>query len=346
MPLTEKWSPRRPDGVIRAARAAMQGRFGRRERAVTAIAAAAIVIVVVGFLYIRPAVVASRVSGAAARPSPTLGPSPWNQPCPPTGLTLSGIFQECASVDIGMSCPAGSFDLARVLRLHGAKHDFILYIEVNGAYRGPGTYVLAPWPHDTLGRPDGVAKVALRDWSSGQFWQSAAGSLTVAGEEAGWLYAGLGASTYSTVDVQINVSGWWSCSQARLPGPRGGASPCLPTAGEPALLDRLTSAGIHVDAASASVSTALFPKAASVCLLDVGSSSFEAAFFNERSSAAAVRVCSSRSGTRYLYVVDGQTVDSSRELYWSVADAFVVWTDSPSLDTSLADSLKATRPRC
>ena len=251
-------------------------------------------------------------------------------------MSLTGIFQECLSVDIGMSCPSGTLAQMRVMRMHGTKNDFILYVQVD-AYRGPGTYALA----------DGVGHVALREWSSGQIWESAAGSVTIAqGEESGWLYAGLGASNYSTADVKLNAAGWWSCSQARLPPPRGGGSACLPTAGEPALLDRLAANGIYVDAASTTTFEPLFPAAASVCLMDVGRDSFTVAFFNAGPSAAAVRICESRSGTRYLYSVDDVTVDSNRQLFWSLSGAFVLWTESAALDASLTRALNAKRPRC
>ena len=97
--------------------------------------------------------------------------------------------------------------------LHGTRDDFLLYIEVNGAYHGPGSYALAPWPHASLGVPDGVAKVAIREYVSGRLWESSAGSVTIdQSEEYGHVYAGLGASTYSPVDVELNIAGWWSCS--------------------------------------------------------------------------------------------------------------------------------------
>jgi hypothetical protein len=55
--------------------------------------------------------------------------------------------------------------------------------------------------------------VAVREWNTGELFESTAGSLTIdKSEESGWVYAGLGASPYSPVDVQLNVSGWWSCS--------------------------------------------------------------------------------------------------------------------------------------
>ncbi|MFI5111019.1 MAG: hypothetical protein ACHP78_19525, partial [Terriglobales bacterium] len=113
----------------------------------------------------------------------------------------------------GQSCPTGSFDQPRVVLLHGTKDDFLLYIEVNGAYHGPGTYALTPWPHANLGVADGVAKVALREHTTGALWESSAGSLMIGqSEEFGWVYAGLGASENSPVDVALNIAGWWSCS--------------------------------------------------------------------------------------------------------------------------------------
>jgi hypothetical protein len=155
------------------------------------------------------------VSPAASRPSPS--PSvvafPAILSCPPTELKLTGVFDECASIDKGQSCPSGSFDRARVVLLHGTKDDFLLYVEVNGAYNGPGTYALAPWPHASLGVPDGVAKVALREYTTGALWESSAGSVMIGpSEESGWVYAGLGASPSSPVDVSLNIAGWWSCS--------------------------------------------------------------------------------------------------------------------------------------
>jgi hypothetical protein len=329
----------------------MKGISGRLKRALVVIAVSVVIVLTAGLVYLREGSTLAGRTAANSTPtpkaSPRVGASPWNQPCPPTELSLTGIFNECASVNVGMSCPSGSFDQARVLRLHGTKDDFILYVEVNGSYHGPGTYALAPWPSDTLGKPDGVAKVAIREWSSGTLFESAAGSLTIdTSEESGWVYAGLGASSYSTVDVKLNIAGWWSCSQAQLPPARSGATACLPTGGEATMLQQLAKAGLSVDAASASVASAFFPLAASVCLMDVGSESFEAAFFEQRSLAAAVRVCESRSGSRYLYRVGGRTMDSAYKLYWSVAGDALIWTQSSNLDISLRRDLNGVPPPC
>jgi len=128
-------------------------------------------------------------------------------------MKFTRTFNECATVDKGLNCPFGSFSQARIFCMHGTKDDFILYVEVDGNYHGPGTYALAPWPHDSLGVPDGVAKVAVREYVTGRLWESSAGSLTVENlENGGFVYAGLGPSANSPVQVELNIACWWSCS--------------------------------------------------------------------------------------------------------------------------------------
>jgi hypothetical protein len=189
-------------------------------RRVLVIAAAILAVALVSLIYLIPRQ-SNVASGPQASPGLRKGPPPlqptptslWNSPCPPTELSLSGAFQECASIAQSLSCPTGTFDNVRVVRLHGTKHDFLLYVEVNRAYHGPGTYALAPWPHATLGAPDGVAKVAIREFGTGKLWESSAGSLMIDKlEDGGYVYAGLGASSYSPVDVELNIAGWWSCT--------------------------------------------------------------------------------------------------------------------------------------
>src|SRR6266540_2128845 len=76
-----------------------------------------------------------------------------------------------------------------------------------------------------------------------------------------------------------------------FPSPRAGAPACPPTANQQGLVTRLAEGGITVTAVSASTGEALFPEARSVCLLDVDTASFEAAFFIDASAASAVHVC-------------------------------------------------------
>jgi hypothetical protein len=160
-----------------------------------------------------PSGVAVQSSPTLRRPGPPSSQEPFANGCPSTELRFTGVFDECVAIDKGQACPSGSFDQARVVLLHGTRDDFLLYVEVNGAYHGPGTYALTPWPHAALGVPDGVAKVAIREYVTGRLWESSAGSVTIDNsEEYGHVYAGLGASTYSPVDVELNIAGWWSCS--------------------------------------------------------------------------------------------------------------------------------------
>lgn len=137
-----------------------------------------------------------------------------------------------------------------------------------------------------------------------------------------------------------------SPTPSQLPSPRFGGPACPLTAAESTLLERLAEGGIKVTAASASTGQVLFRQAASVCLMDVGNDSFEVAFFADNSAASGVRVCESRSGSRYLYHVDGQTVDSAYPLYWSVSADLLIWTNSSDLDASLRRALSGVRPQC
>ncbi|MGH9209034.1 MAG: hypothetical protein ACRD1G_21240 [Acidimicrobiales bacterium] len=96
----------------------------------------------------------------------------------------------------------------------------LLYIELKGTYIVPGTYDLPPWQFG-LGTND-VPKVALLQSSTGTFWESVAGVLTVTGGNgrSGNLSAILQASSASlqasdggTVlpGPTLSVDGPWSC---------------------------------------------------------------------------------------------------------------------------------------
>ncbi len=182
-------------------------------RAIGVMSGSAVLILVAGLVYLRGDVSVPRLAGA---PVPAASASPWNGTCPPTELKVTGAFMECATNWQGMFCPA-SFDQVKTIRLHGPSNDFILYVEIYGGYHGPGTYQLRPWPHPGLGVDDGVAKVALREWYSGQFFQSVSGSLVVDDlENSGFVHAGLGAEPVlvdgTPAKVDVNLSGWWTCS--------------------------------------------------------------------------------------------------------------------------------------
>lgn len=158
------------------------------------------------------------------RQAPVAAPQPagpavsWNGTCPTTQLVMTGAFVGCSVIQQVEYCPR-TFEQAKVLRLHGAQNDFLLYIEIYGAYHGPGTYQLKPWPHPGLGEDDGVAKVAVREYDSGQYWQSVSGWLTVEpGEMNGSLSTGLGKDPVlpqgydSPMQIDLNLAGRWSCA--------------------------------------------------------------------------------------------------------------------------------------
>ena len=67
--------------------------------------------------------------------------------------------------------------LSGQLLLTGRHNSFLLYIEIEGSYAGPGVYELSPWVHG-LGEKD-APKAAIREYTTWAFWQSVAGVLGV-----------------------------------------------------------------------------------------------------------------------------------------------------------------------
>jgi hypothetical protein len=184
-------------------------------------AASALVVLGVGIYFVHHSVESAASSVQVAATGNT---------CATSAVRLSGVLEDCLSGVGGISCPSGSFDHDRVFRYRGATDQFVLYVEVNGAYHGPATYPLAPWPDASLGAPDGVAKVALRRWTDGMLWRSTTGWLTIdPDEESGWVYAGMQVAGDQTsgpairalstnrpvnaaLGVQLSIAGPWSCA--------------------------------------------------------------------------------------------------------------------------------------
>ena len=184
----------------------------RISRGLLVIAVAVIAVAIASLLYLSP----HKSNAAAARPSvsPTrlksATPPPSELTCPPTELKITGVFEECAAVDKGQLCLPSQPNPLWVVLLHGTKHDFVLYVEVDGVYHGPGTYVLTPLAA-------GTARVGVRESISGQLWESSAGSVAIidlgnGGGWGGWIYAGLGPTSNSPVQTELNLAGWWACS--------------------------------------------------------------------------------------------------------------------------------------
>lgn len=168
----------------------------------------------------------------------TPGPTPTPLDCPSNEVALAGAFNECAktSADADSTCSVSGHVLEMVLRLGGAGPDvFLLYIELNGAFAGPGTssYALPGWPHP-LGTQGDVPKVAVQQdgtsaywqlvggvpvqrYDTDAWWQSVAGILTVTGSDgrSGTVSAILerSATDNSTVPgATLSLNGPWSCS--------------------------------------------------------------------------------------------------------------------------------------
>ena len=154
-----------------------------RGKAILVISASVVVVALVLSLVNRGVLNLSRHS-PPQRTTSSSNPSPAPvRGCQPNQLQLVGAFNSCAD-EAGSAAPACSpgpageaFDGQGHLR--DRNYRYILYLEVDGGYLGPGTYSLAPWPHQGLGEHDGIAKVAVREFTSGAFWQSVAGSLTI-----------------------------------------------------------------------------------------------------------------------------------------------------------------------
>ena len=109
---------------------------------------------------------------------------------------------------------------------------FLLYIEINGNYSGPGLYDLPPWPH-AMGTKYDPPKVAVQQDGTSEFWQlmngvriqnygtddywhSVAGILNVSGTDgrSGTVSAilDLASGNSSTVlGSDLSISGPWSC---------------------------------------------------------------------------------------------------------------------------------------
>ena len=143
-------------------------------------------------------------------------PSLVSQGCSPTEFELSGAFNDCARVSRyeSVRCQASSQVLGGQLLLTGRHNSFLLYIEIEGSYGGPGVYDLSPWAHG-LGEKD-VPKAAIREYTTGAFWQSVAGVLGVTGADghSGFINAELtyvGGAGPTPPRTQVSLLGDWKC---------------------------------------------------------------------------------------------------------------------------------------
>jgi hypothetical protein len=155
-------------------------------------------------------------------PSPHVSVRPPPKPSAPFScgaanqVQVSGAIDDCAVTggDTTSSCSTSAHVLDAIITIQGIHAKYILYVEVDGNYIGPGTYSLPPWPHAGLDENDGTAKVAVREYVSGAFWQSVGGILGVDQRgRSGYVRAQLsfvgGEPTPPVTTIQIN--GAWTC---------------------------------------------------------------------------------------------------------------------------------------
>ena len=186
-----------------------------RRRAIVVIAGAVLAVVVVIAVVNGNAVNRFRALTTPHRPIPVVATSPVpGDGCQPNQLQLEGAFNSCAD-EAGSDAPACLPGASGNVfggqgHLHDKNYRYILYVEIDGGYHGPGTYPLVPWPHVGLDARDGIAKVAVREVESGALWQSTAGSITI-GQDQGFVFALLSApGDGPTADV-LKISGEWYC---------------------------------------------------------------------------------------------------------------------------------------
>jgi len=131
---------------------------------------AAVVVSVIGVSWLGTGGI-SRLISAKPAPKPFVEslPSLVSQGCSPTEFELSGALNDCAKVSRyeSLRCQASPHVLGGQLLLAGRHNSFLLYLEVQGTYGGPGIYDLSPWVHE-LGEND-VPKAAIRDDTTGAF---------------------------------------------------------------------------------------------------------------------------------------------------------------------------------
>ncbi len=152
----------------------------------------------------------------------TPGQTPTPLVCASTELALTGVLNECATAipDKKLACSVVGKTLDVVIQFAGSNQAFLLYIELKGTYTGPDAYDLPQWQFE-LGTND-VPKVGVLESSTGTFWESVGGVLTVTGGDvrSGNLDAILQASS-ATLQASdgttvapgptVSVDGPWSC---------------------------------------------------------------------------------------------------------------------------------------
>jgi hypothetical protein len=148
-----------------------------------------------------------------------VAPGPQSDSCASGELQLGGSLNACAVVasNGSQSCSVSGTSLNDVITLRGGGDEYLLYVSIDGGYNGPRAYYLSPWAAGTLDAQDGQAKVAIREYRTGAFWQSVSGTLEVTGNDgnSGSLAVNLtfvGGESPPPADGALGIIGNWTCA--------------------------------------------------------------------------------------------------------------------------------------
>ena len=134
--------------------------------------------------------------------------SPTPLVCMFSQIELVGSFNLCTSIDRASFtvCTVSPHSFSAIFKLLGRSHDFLLYLRIPIRYPEPGDYSLTT----------GGAEVDVREYATGDFWQSVSGvlALTRSDGRSGTVSAVLQASAGNNSVVpgpRLRVDGPWSC---------------------------------------------------------------------------------------------------------------------------------------
>jgi hypothetical protein len=145
--------------------------------------------------------------------------------CLPSEIRMTGVFNGCAfdsGPETGFGVhppplcvtPTPGPDFSVFMHLRDATRDYLLYVQVVGRYHGPGVYDVAPWPKPSGPNRGHAGKVAVREFITGQLWESTAGKIRVdPGGGSGMVQATLQrvALTSGGATRTLRIDGPWRC---------------------------------------------------------------------------------------------------------------------------------------
>jgi hypothetical protein len=162
---------------------------------------------------------------SANRSAATASTGPAANPCHAAEIHLTGVFNGCAfdsGPETGFGVhppplcvtPTPGPDFSVFVRLRDSTRDYLLYLQVIGRYHGPGKYQVAAWPKHKLRDNDQAARVAVREFLSGELWESTAGMIRVdrgGGTGSVWAILQPVGSTSGSAAGELRIDGPWRC---------------------------------------------------------------------------------------------------------------------------------------